>query len=95
MIRGPGIPRGQTTDVVTAHVDLAPTFLKIAGVEPRDDFDGSAIPLSPVDLEEAKEDRQEHVNVEFWGRGIAEGQYGYSLDDGQIGRPAAPLYNTD
>jgi N-acetylglucosamine-6-sulfatase len=84
IIRGPGVPVGET-DVVTAHTDLAPTFLKIAGVEPRGDFDGTAIPLDAEELRDAVRMRQEHVNVEFWGRSLPEGTYGFSLDDGTFG----------
>lgn len=86
IIRGPGVPIGET-DVVTAHTDLAPTILKIAkagwGWE---GLDGSPIPLDRDEIEMAKGSRQEHVNVEFWGRGIAEGVHGFSLDDGKFGR---------
>jgi len=84
IIRGPGVPRGEVSDVVTAHVDLAPTFLKIAGASHRVDFDGSPIPLHTADLLKAVEERQEHVNVEFWGRAIPEGAFGFSLDDGKV-----------
>jgi N-acetylglucosamine-6-sulfatase len=83
IVRGPGVPKGES-NVVTAHTDLAPTILKIAGGDwERDDFDGSPIPLGEKDLVEAKKERQEHVNVEFWGRSIPEGKYKFSLDDGK------------
>jgi N-acetylglucosamine-6-sulfatase len=85
IIRGPGVPIGET-DVVTAHTDLAPTILKLAKAELGwDSLDGSPIPLSREDIEVAKEERQEHVNVEFWGHAIAEGVHVFSLDDGKIG----------
>ena len=85
IIRGPGVPVGEA-DVVTAHTDLAPTILKIAGGDyKRGDLDGSPIPLDGKAIEDAKEQRQEHVNVEFWGRSIPEGQYKFSLDDGKVG----------
>jgi N-acetylglucosamine-6-sulfatase len=71
---------------VTAHTDLAPTILKIAGGDySRNDLDGSPIPLDAKSLIEQKESRQEHVNVEFWGRSLVEGQYKFSLDDGKFG----------
>jgi len=66
---------------VTAHVDLAPTFFKIAGITPRSDFDGTAIPLNEDEISEAYHSRQEHVNVEYWGKAAPEGNYGLSLDD--------------
>lgn len=81
IIRGPGVPEGKTSDIVTAHTDLAPTFLGIAGGTLRSDFDGSAIPLTEKELEKAVHTRQEHVNVEFWGVGIGEGNFGTSLDN--------------
>lgn len=31
IIRGPGVPKNVTTEVVTTHTDLAPTILRIAG----------------------------------------------------------------
>ncbi len=87
IIRGPGVPIGEETDVVSAHADLAPTILKIAGAEwGWEGLDGSPIPLSEEEIEVAREERQEHVNVEFWGRGLAEGEWGYSLDDGKYGK---------
>jgi N-acetylglucosamine-6-sulfatase len=86
VIRGPGIPEGKIADVVTAHTDLAPTILKIAGGDwKRGDFDGSPIPLEETAFELERARRQEHVNVEFWGRSIPEGEYKFSLDDGKIG----------
>ena len=85
VIRGPGVPKGEVADVVTAHTDLAPTFLKIAeGDWRRGDLDGSPIPLDEDALQEQKNSRQEHVNVEFWGRSIPEGIYKFSLDDGKM-----------
>ena len=85
IVRGPGVRKGEV-DVVTAHTDLAPTILKIAGGEwDRADFDGRPIPLSEKDIERAEGEIQEHVNVEFWGRSIPEGSYEFSLDDGKFG----------
>jgi N-acetylglucosamine-6-sulfatase len=50
IIRGPGVQKGLTADIVTAHTDLAPTFLKLAGSPPCPDFDGTAIPLTKSKL---------------------------------------------
>lgn len=86
VVRGPGVPEGEIADVVTAHTDLAPTILRIAGGDwKRDDLDGSPIPLGDEELEVEKEKRQEHVNVEFWGRSVPEGVFKFSLDDGKVG----------
>jgi arylsulfatase A-like enzyme len=87
VVRGPGVPKGKISDIVTAHTDLAPTILKIAeGDWKRGDLDGSPIPLHEDALRQQKHSRQEHVNVEFWGRSIPEGIYKFSLDDGKISK---------
>jgi N-acetylglucosamine-6-sulfatase len=86
VIRGPGVPVGEA-EIVTAHTDLAPTILKLAGGDyTRNDLDGSPIPVDKKGLGDAKTKRQEHVNVEFWGRSIPEGIHKFSLDDGKIGK---------
>lgn len=91
VIRGPGVPIGEAK-LVSAHTDLAPTILKIAGGDwKRSDLDGSPIPLDTKGLEEAAIDRQEHVNVEFWGRGLPEGIHMFSLDDGKISKSTRTL----
>ena len=82
IVRGPGVPQGEITDVITAHSDLSPTFLKMAGASQRPDFDGTPIPLNEQELVEAKAVRQEHVNIEFWGKAIPEGIYDYTSQDG-------------
>ncbi|KAK0858597.1 hypothetical protein LTR91_008122 [Friedmanniomyces endolithicus] len=78
-VRGPGIPEGFASDIVTSHTDLAPTIMRLAGAALRDDFDGTAIPLTALELQEAVETRQEHVNVEMWGIIMSEGKYGSVL----------------
>lgn len=79
IVRGPGVPKKHTSQVVTSHTDLAATFLKLAGAPPRSDLDGDAMPLTEYDMEEAKSHRQEHVNVEMWGIIISEGKYNADL----------------
>ncbi|KAJ5211454.1 uncharacterized protein N7498_003100 [Penicillium cinerascens] len=71
-IRGPGIPEGYVQDSVTTHIDLAPTIFDLAGIPPRSDFDGTAIPVTP----DFAGRRHEHVTVEYWGKGIMEGTFG-------------------
>lgn len=67
IIRGPGVPKNKKTDVVTTHVDLAPTILDMAGMKPRDGFDGRKIPYSAADIQQREDSGQdEHANVEFW-----------------------------
>jgi arylsulfatase A-like enzyme len=85
LVRGPGIPEGTETSIVTSHIDLAPTFLEIAGAQAQGGFelDGQAIPLiSDVAANKEVVDstwRQEHVNVEMWGIIMSEGKYGMVL----------------
>ena len=73
IVRGPGIPENTVSEAVTAHIDLSPTILKLAGAKPRPDFDGTPVPLTRSELQEAETTRQEHVNVEFWGIAAFEG----------------------
>ncbi|KAJ6093601.1 hypothetical protein N7486_008890 [Penicillium sp. IBT 16267x] len=70
-IRGPGVPEGYVQDSVTTHIDLAPTIFNLAGIPHRDDFDGTAIPLTP----DYAGPRHEHVIVEFWGPAVFEGDF--------------------
>jgi len=80
MIRGPGVPKGRKTEVVTTHTDLAPTFLQMAGQPLKEYFDGKPIPLEEGKLQTAeKKTSTEHVNVEFWGIVINEGGIGREL----------------
>lgn len=86
IVRGPGVPIGES-NVVTAHTDLAPTFLQLGGAKwGWGGLDGSPIPLKKEDFEDAEKTRQEHVNIEFWGRSIPEGKHRFSLDDGKFSR---------
>lgn len=44
LIRGPGISRGRTVDALTNHVDIAPTVLDLAGIDPgAHAFDGTSL----------------------------------------------------
>lgn len=84
IVRGPGIPRGHVTDMVTSHVDIAPTLLELAGVQESKmqqyELDGSAIPLRASQLEHSEFSwPYEHVNVEMWGIIMSEGVHGYIL----------------
>ncbi|KAF5005244.1 hypothetical protein FDECE_8302 [Fusarium decemcellulare] len=62
IIRGPGLPKGTVSNAVTAHVDLAPTFARLAGVPGRKQTDGSPIHIPG----KTKAIKQEHANIEFW-----------------------------
>jgi N-acetylglucosamine-6-sulfatase len=92
IVRGPGVPIGES-NVVTAHTDLAPTFLQLAGAKwGWDGLDGWPIPLKKDDFEDAESLRWEHVNIEFWGRSIPEGKHRFSLDDGKFSMSSKPRY---
>ncbi|GJP89535.1 arylsulfatase [Aspergillus niger] len=75
IIRGPDIAQNVSTDIVTTHTDLAPTFLELLGIPLREDFDGNPISLTRSQIERAQEERQEHVTVEYWGYAAGEGIY--------------------
>ena len=64
VIRGPGMPKGVTTEITNSHTDLAPTILQMLGVPLRPDFDGAPIAYTESTLN--ANDKGEHVNVEFW-----------------------------
>ena len=79
IIRGPGVAKGLTTELVTTHTDLSPTIIKLVGEEPRPDFDGLAIPLHTDEIATAEAHPNtwhEHVNVEYWGLAVGEGKFG-------------------
>ncbi|OAG38719.1 hypothetical protein AYO21_07072 [Fonsecaea monophora] len=84
IIRGPGVPEGHLTEIVTSHIDLAPTFLSLAGVADAQiaqyKLDGSVIPFHLLDsLHSEQAWPQEHVNVEMWGIIMSEGEHGFVL----------------
>ncbi|KAF5977495.1 putative arylsulfatase [Fusarium bulbicola] len=73
LIRGPGVPKGVVSDAMTSHTDLAPSIFRMAGVKPRPEFDGLAVPLTGDELERASQRRAEHIGIEFWGLAAVEG----------------------
>ncbi|SMY28856.1 unnamed protein product [Zymoseptoria tritici ST99CH_1A5] len=87
IVRGPGIPRGHVSELVTTHTDLAPTFLSLASssssyleeMSEKYAFDGQPIPLHTLLEAESMEHKMEHVNVEMWGIIMSEGKYGSTL----------------
>ncbi|KAJ4996315.1 Arylsulfatase [Colletotrichum sp. SAR 10_66] len=80
IVRGPGVPNGVKSSLPGSHVDLAPTFLEIAGVNPEDFppfLDGRSLfdqwlqPDSDYKSQNQGVGR-ELLNVEFWGSRIIE-----------------------
>ncbi|PSR99254.1 alkaline-phosphatase-like protein [Coniella lustricola] len=82
VVRGPGVAKNRVeTAVVSTHIDVAPTVLRMAGVEDmREDFDGVAMwAIGETSEREHGGDgvkRHEHVTVEYWGFALAEGEGG-------------------
>ncbi|UPX16432.1 uncharacterized protein EKO05_0006831 [Ascochyta rabiei] len=70
-IRGPGVPKGAVQRIPSSHTDMVPTLFSLAGIPLRDDFDGEPIPVTSELL--AKSEKSEHVNIEFWGDYLVEG----------------------
>ncbi|OTB06196.1 hypothetical protein M426DRAFT_10012 [Hypoxylon sp. CI-4A] len=78
IVRGPGVAANYTAEgVVSSHADLAPTFFEWLGIEPREDFDGAAIPVTKGEIERVRDEgsRREHVGIEYWGFAMGEGIY--------------------
>lgn len=75
LVRGPGVPEGQVSEIITTHTDLAPTFLSLANAPLRASFDGEPIPLTKESLQSAERSRTEHITVEFWGIAVFESVY--------------------
>lgn len=70
-IRGPGVRKGAVQTVPSSHTDIVPTLFALAGIPPREDFDGEVIPVTEELLK--KSTKSEHVNIEFWGEYLVEG----------------------
>lgn len=88
VIRGPGVPAGQHWELPTSHTDIVPTLFNLAGIPLQDDFDGVPMPVTETAQKTESSDearKSEHVNVEFWGRSIAEGKYP-GVGSGLLGR---------
>lgn len=77
IVRGPGVGVNQSSNLVTTHTDLAPTFFKLLGIPLRPDFDGAPIPITSNEIaeEESTRTRREHIGVEYWGFAGSEGIY--------------------
>ncbi|OZJ06847.1 hypothetical protein BZG36_00041 [Bifiguratus adelaidae] len=65
IVRGPNVPVGISSQVVSSHLDLAPTFLDIAGGSIPDFVDGSVIPIHESARNQEKPP-SEVVELEFW-----------------------------
>ncbi|KAL3449925.1 alkaline-phosphatase-like protein [Aspergillus insuetus] len=81
IVRGPGVGTNRSTDIVTSHTDLAPTFFSLLGISLRDDFDGTSFPVTENGLLAAHDRKHEHINVEYWGFAGGEGIYHRELHE--------------
>lgn len=77
VVRGPGIPENAVSNVASAHLDFAPTFLDMMGL-PESEWpellDGRSL-LHEWQNEEGHKgegDAKEILNIEFWGDKIFE-----------------------
>ena len=75
IVRGPGVPRGKTSRLPGTHLDLTPTFLDIACVDPAnfpEFLDGRSLLSDWLDPERkingSESASRDIINVEFWGR---------------------------
>lgn len=87
-VRGPGIPKNVTSEIPGVHLDLAPTFLDIAGL-PKSEWppflDGQSLlpqwkaPHGSNGPGTGQGNSKETLNVEFWGSNTIEAPNGREL----------------
>ena len=75
VIRGPGIPQGKTSNLVSSHTDMVPTILGWAGADLPKNLDGKAIITNG---QQNPGQPWEHTQVEHWGSGGFDGKFGKS-----------------
>lgn len=100
IMRGPGIPKGKSTNIPSNHIDLAPTFLDFAGLNgsgwpswldgrtlvPYLATNASSVDAVATSVSEDDVTDVETVNIEYWGSGIIEAT--------GLGYDTAPANNT-
>ncbi|OAQ60601.1 arylsulfatase [Pochonia chlamydosporia 170] len=89
IVRGPGVAPGREVTFPTSHTDIVPTVFKLAGIPLHEDFDGVPIAVTSA-AQETQTRKSEHVNIEFWGNGIVEGEAFRAL----IGKLTKNTYKT-
>ncbi|MFW6060093.1 MAG: sulfatase-like hydrolase/transferase [Phycisphaeraceae bacterium] len=67
IVRGPGIPQGAVSHALTSHLDILPTILDLADLEPAEGMHGRS--LRPV-LEDPSASVHEHLMISFNRFGI-------------------------
>ncbi|KAK2612612.1 hypothetical protein QQS21_001384 [Conoideocrella luteorostrata] len=73
IVRGPGVAADKEVSFPTSHTDIVPTLFELAGLGLHDDFDGVPIPVTS-EAQKSLGRKNEHVNIEYWGNGMAEGE---------------------
>ncbi|RYP92649.1 hypothetical protein DL770_001231 [Monosporascus sp. CRB-9-2] len=91
VVRGPGVPANVTSTIPGLHLDLAPTFLNIAGVAEEHwppFFDGRSLlpqwhnPTEDHSQGSGQGNSKESINIEYWGRAGIE-----APSAGELGSP--------
>ncbi|KAF9767010.1 hypothetical protein IL306_000486 [Fusarium sp. DS 682] len=87
IIRGPGISHGSKSKIPSTHVDMAPTFLEIAGLKKDSKgyppfLDGRSLVSEWKNPEASHSSEKEILNVEFWGTIDNAASPDYSLRSG-------------
>jgi hypothetical protein len=72
IVRGPGISAGKEVSFPTSHTDIVPTLFQLAGIPLHEDFDGVPIAVTSH-ARRTQRQKNEHVNIEYWGSGVIEG----------------------
>jgi arylsulfatase A-like enzyme len=91
LIRGPGIPKNKTSGELVSNADFAPTALKLAGLERRDDHDGRPL-VRFAEEPDARSDRP--LLLEGFGTGSLDQEPTPSDDGASISEVpvSAPAY---
>jgi arylsulfatase A-like enzyme len=70
LLAGPGAPRGEQITAMTSHIDLAPTLLEMAGLDPMQ-MNAEGVSLAPI-LSGAADSVRSALLAEYHPRGDAE-----------------------
>ncbi len=86
---GPDFRRGQTDDLPTGNVDLAPTILHILGIEAPQQMDGRVLSEAMVNADQAPAAGKTEANTIEGEKDFASGSWRQSL---RISRVASTVY---
>jgi arylsulfatase A-like enzyme len=85
VVAGPDFQRGQTDDLPTGNVDLAPTILHILGIEASQQMDGRVLSEAMVNADQASAGEKTEANRIEAERDFALGSWQQSLRISRIG----------